>query len=107
VRCRPVDGRTRAAKRWRAHYERYVALAGHQHDQLARALATLVVRREMLDQASARGEAVDVLLACRLSGEIRRLLTRLGLDADHEVIDGTPQAIAAVRGQRAEQPGAA
>jgi hypothetical protein len=77
---RAFDGRTREAKRWTALHEHYVALAGKQHDQLARALASLIVQREALDRASARGEPIDPLLLCRLSGEIRRLLSRLGLD---------------------------
>jgi hypothetical protein len=100
-RKRPVDGRTRPAKAWRRHYEHYAALAGKQHDQLARALATLITQRDFLDQASARGEMIDPLLACRLSGEIRRLLTRLGLD-EPEPYDGTADAINALRAGRDE-----
>ena len=38
----------------------------------------MIVQREHLDLASARGEMVDPLLACRLSGEIRRLLAHGG-----------------------------
>ncbi len=97
-RKRPVDGRTREAKRWRSLHEHYVALAGKQHDQMCRALATLIVQREALDLASARGELIDPLLVCRLSGEIRRLLSRLGLD-EEPAEDGTQAAIDALRAQ--------
>jgi hypothetical protein len=101
---KPVDGRTRAVKRWRALHSHYLGLAGQQHDQLARALATLVVQRESLDHAAQRGELIDPLLLCRLSGEIRRLLARLGLDAEHEAIDATEEVIAHLRAQAEARP---
>ena len=101
VRSKPVDGRTRPAKRWKALHEHYAGLVGPQRDQACRALASLIVQREALDLASARGDLVDPLMLVRLSGEIRRLLSRLGLD-EAPVEDGTAAACAALRaGQEA------
>jgi hypothetical protein len=87
-------------------YAHYAAHAGPQGDQMARALAFAVCAREQLDVRLTKGELVDPLLLCRLSGEIRRLLARLGIDADHEMIDATEEVIAHLRAQRPEaRPG--
>lgn len=102
-RKRAVDGRTRAARAWRRHYQHFLALAGERHDQLARALASAICTREQLDEAIARGEMVDPLLLTRLSGEIRRLLARCGLD-EEPAYDGTADAIAALRSQHEARP---
>lgn len=91
-----ADGRTREARRWRDLYRHYMVATGGRCEQLCRSLASLIVERERLDAACARGEPVDALLLVRLSGEIRRLLTRLGLD-EPEPYDGTQDAIRALR----------
>ena len=95
VRSKPVDGRTHAAKRWRTLHAHYIALAGQRHDQLCRALASLIVERERIDLALARGEPADPLHLVRVSGEIRRIMTRLGLD-EEPAYDGTANAIRAL-----------
>src|SRR5262245_53824663 len=70
-----VDGRTKAARRWRSLYTGYLAKAPQQ-EQLCRQAAT-VLQREQLDVKLARGEDVNVDLLVRLSGAIARTLERL------------------------------
>jgi hypothetical protein len=101
---RGIDGRSSAARRWKEIYREAMERSEGRFEQLCRSLATLVCRREQLDQMAQRGEDVDVLLLCRLSGEIRRLLARMGLDAEHEVVDGTQQALEALRSHVAARP---
>lgn len=102
-RSKPVDGRTRAARRWKALHARYLALAGVQHDELVRALCTLLVRRERMDLAAQRGESVDPLHLVRVSGEVRRVMERLNLIGDGAPgEDGTAAALAALRADRGE-----
>ena len=97
-----IDGRSRLGRRWREVFFDAMRRTDGRNMQLCRGLASAVLQREALDAALTRGEPVDTGLLIKLSGEIRRLLTRLGLDADHEVIDGTQAAIDALRVGREE-----
>jgi hypothetical protein len=74
-----VDRRTRPAKRYAALYEKYRALAGDGHDELARQAAGLVLRREQLEARMIAGEEVDALLLARLAGAINRTLAKMKL----------------------------
>jgi hypothetical protein len=74
------DMRSREGRRWRDIYRQYMEASGNRHEQLCRGLASLVLRREQLDGAMARGEHVDADLLIKLSGEIRRTLTRLNIN---------------------------
>ena len=55
----------------------------------------------MLDARLVSGMEVSTDELLRLASEVRRTMTRLGLDADDEGdgIDGTPLALAALRAQ--------
>ena len=103
-RFRPVDGRTRAARRWRTLFLDAMRRTGGKHEQFCSALATLTVQRERMDLAAARGELIDALHLVRLSGEIRRLMAKLGLDELPVEEDGTAAAIAALRASHEAVP---
>lgn len=75
---------------------------GGKQEQFCSALATLTVQRERMDLAAARGELIDAIHLVRLSGEIRRLMTKLGLDA-LPAEDGTAAAIAVARAHIREE----
>ena len=81
-----MDGRTRQARRWRDIFRDHLKQTGGQQEILCRSLASLVVQREFLDAAIARGELVDPLHLVRTCGAIARILIRLGLVA------GEPEA---------------
>ncbi len=98
-----VDGRSSAARRWKEIFRDSMAQTGGVRDSLCRSLASLTVQREALDAALARGESVDTALLVKLSGEIRRTMTRLGLD-EEPAEDGTAQAIAALRASAEARP---
>jgi hypothetical protein len=98
---RTIDGRLASAKRWRALLAGFTVRTGGRHPELCAALASLIVRREMLDAAVMRAEPVDTDLLMRLSGEIRRLMTKLGLD-EEPAEDGTQRAIDALHTGRDE-----
>jgi hypothetical protein len=64
----------------------------------------LIVQREALDLASARGEPVDPLHLVRVSGEIRRLTARIESLTEADAPDMTDAAIEAARAHiRGEQ----
>lgn len=94
-----VDGRSREARRWRDLFRHYMVETDSRNEQLCRQLASLVVRREALDSEVAAGKPVDIDLLLRLSSEIRRSMTRLGLlaDPEDEPIDATDQVVAALK----------
>lgn len=96
--------RTVQGRRWRDVFISAMEGTGAKNEQLCRAYASLVVRRESLDAEVASGEPVDVDLLLRCTSEVRRLQERLGLivaDADDEPgEDGTAAAIAALRSAR-------
>lgn len=96
-----VDGRSREARRWRDLYRQYMAETSGRHEQLCRTLASLVLQREVLDAALARGESVSIDDLLRLAGAISRTLARLGLVADTaEPVDYTNEAIRLMRETR-------
>jgi hypothetical protein len=72
-----IDGRCRDARRYRDLYSQFMRQCHGQHDQLCRQLASLVLQRERLDAAIARGELADDLHLVRLAGIINRTLARL------------------------------
>lgn len=93
-----VDLRSKQGRRWRDVYSDAMRETGGRHETLCKQAATLIVQRERMDAALARGEDVDVSLLIKLAGAINRTLTRLGLDAEHEPAeDGTQDAIDGVR----------
>lgn len=98
-----VDGRSRAARRFRDLLADFLDKTHGRHADVCRALAAMCVQREGLEAKIARGEAIDTDLLLRLSSEIRRSQERLGLIAatadDEPDEDGTPQAIANLRAQ--------
>lgn len=96
-----VDLRTAAGRRWRDCYIDLTHRTRGQHEQLCRSAASLIVRREALDAKIALGQDVPTDDLLRLVSELRRTMTRLGLDADDEPgEDGTAAAIAALRSHR-------
>lgn len=95
-----IDCRTRAGRRWRDHYHSYLAQTGGRHPDLCRALASLLVQRELLDSALANGERVDALELVRVVGAIGRVMAQAGLTNDHaEPQDMTEHALAIMRGE--------
>ncbi|MGH6737073.1 MAG: hypothetical protein ACRECX_13505 [Methyloceanibacter sp.] len=92
-----IDLRTRSGRRWRDLLRYYMAETGGRNETLVRTLATLVVTRERLDSAVARGEPVDVSSLIRVSGAISRLTSKLGLVVEAPPEDGTQAAIRALR----------
>lgn len=72
-----VDLRRKCARRWRDLYADLMGRAGGKHEQTCRALASVILQREVLDARLASGEPVDPLHLVRLSGEARRLMARL------------------------------
>jgi len=96
-----VDGRSSAARRWKEIFRDSMHNTGGRHEQTCRSLASMVLQREALDAALARGEPIDADLLLRLSSEIRRTTTRLGLD-EASPEDGTQAAIRALREGREE-----
>lgn len=93
-----VDGRSRQARRWRDHFRSYLAQTGGRHPDLCRALASLLVQRELLDARLASGESVDPLELVRVVGAIGRVMAQAGIVADdddaREPYDATEEAIA-------------
>jgi hypothetical protein len=77
-----VDGRSRAARRWRDVFQDYFRQTDGRHEVLCRSLASLVVERERLDAAIVRGEAADPLHLVRVCGAIARTLERLNVACD-------------------------
>ena len=97
-----IDQRTRAGRRWRDIYLDAMARTGGRNQTLCRSLASLTVQHEEMDAKLARGEPVDVDTLVKVAGAIGRVMVRAGLDAEHEVIDATDQALTAIRSRSAE-----
>lgn len=98
-----IDLRTRVGRRFRDVYLDAMNRTDGRNPVLCRSLAGLVVRREALDAAIVSGADVSTDELLRLASEVRRTLTRLGLDAggdEEPVEDGTAAAIAALRAHR-------
>lgn len=74
-----IDGRSLTARRFRDLYTHYMQQTGGQHEELCKQLASLVLRRELLDAAQVRGEDIDTLHLVRLSNSISRTLKRLDI----------------------------
>lgn len=74
-----VDGRTRDARRWRDLFRQFMAETGNRNETLCRSLASMVIMREALDAALAKGEPVDPQDLIRVCGAISRLMTKLNL----------------------------
>lgn len=99
-----IDGRTGPARRWKECFYYYMSETGGRHEQIIRGLASLIVARERLDAAMAKGEAVDVLALVRLAGQIQRCLRALGLVTvdDEPAPDATEQVLARIRAHRVD-----
>jgi hypothetical protein len=72
-----VDGRSRAARRYRDLVAHYTRQTGGRSEELVRQLASLILQRELLDAQAVRGEPVDALHLVRLCNSISRTLSRL------------------------------
>lgn len=79
-----IDGRSRPARRLRDLFLHYMAETGGKREQECRSLASLILTRESLDAALARGEPVEPMDLVRVCGAISRALVRLGLVAENE-----------------------
>lgn len=82
-----TDGRSREARRWRDLYRQFCDQAPGSNEQLCRSLATLIMQRELLDAAAARGDLIDPLHLVRITGAIHRTLAFL------DDIQGEPEAV--------------
>jgi hypothetical protein len=98
-----VDLRTAAGRRWRDCFLDLMHRTGGRSEQLCRSAASLIVRREALDAKIALGEDVPTDELLRLVSELRRTMTRLGLDADAEEPgeDMTAELLADIRAAEA------
>jgi hypothetical protein len=74
-----VDGRSRAARRYRDLVADYTRQTDGRNADLVRQLASLILQRELLDAQAVRGEPVDALHLVRLCNSISRTLGRLKL----------------------------
>lgn len=92
-----VDGRSLAARRWRDLFRTFMAETGGRNEPMVRMLASLCLQRDLMDVRLAKGEDVEAGELVKLSGEIRRVMARLGIVEADEEIDGTDAAIAALR----------
>jgi len=98
-----VDQRTKTGRRWRDLFLHYMGETGGKREQECRSLSSLVLTRESLDAALARGEPVDPMDLVRVCGAISRALVRLGLvDADEPDEPLPADAPAWAIGRRAE-----
>jgi hypothetical protein len=82
-----VDLRTAAGRRWRDCYLELMDKTNGRSETLCRSAASLIVRREALDAKIALGEDVSTDDLLRLASEIRRTLSRLGLDDEPAAAD--------------------
>lgn len=84
-----VNRRSAEYRRFKDLVRSYVGLAGQEHQELCRQLAILEMRREALEAASVRGEAIDDLVLVRICNAVNRTRSRLGFtrqvepEADH------------------------
>jgi len=81
-----ADGRTRAAKRWRAIHDSFRAqlrpgATGVTQDALCKSLATVTLALEQMAAQQAQGAPVDTERLVALANLQGRLLERLGLTA--------------------------
>jgi hypothetical protein len=81
-----IDGRSRAARRWRDAYGDFVCQLGHDpnpvEQTLLRSACDLVIANERLSEAVADGRATspeELDRLQRLNGALRRTLVALGL----------------------------
>ncbi len=77
-----VDMRSAVGRRWRDCYLDLMHRTGGRSEQLCRSAASLIVRREAIDAKIALGADVATDELLRLVSELRRVMTRLGIDAD-------------------------
>ena len=68
------DGRSRAARRYKDCFRKYMAETDGRQEETCKQLASLVTQRELLDASLVRGEHVDSLHLVRLCGAINRTL---------------------------------
>jgi hypothetical protein len=103
-----TDGRTLEARRWRDLYEDAMARSGGLQEERCRTLATLILRKELLEGDLVSGRNVDPEILVKLSGEIRRISVALGLTprgkqvtrAGRRHLDpATDRIVAAIRGE--------
>jgi len=92
-----IDGRSREARRYKELFYFYRDQAP-RNDELARQLAGLILQREQLDAALARGEAVDPFHQVRIASCINRTLARLralagGPEADRRRLEEDKAAL--------------
>jgi hypothetical protein len=74
-----VDGRSAGARRYRDVLADVMEQTGRRNEALCRRYASLVMQSETLDAMIARGETVTTDEVVKLSGELRRVMSRLGL----------------------------
>lgn len=92
-----LDGRSIAARRWRDLFCQFMAQTGGRNEIMVRTLASLCLQRDLIDMRLAKGEDVDAGELIKLSGEIRRVMGRLGIVEEPPIEDATEQARALLR----------
>ena len=86
-----VDGRSAGARRYRDVLAEVMEQTGRRNEALCRRYASLVMQSETLDAKIASGETVATDEVVKLSGELRRVMSRLGLiGGDEEPGDPPP-----------------